>query len=199
MMWQWMGHTTGEVYWWALLPALCVCEAEDSVHKDKVDVCGILHSLSCVNDRTISVCPRRRIIHTFANLQSSPAFLTSPCPPRPTSLLCSETKAERLASSWWLHPGPVDSNPAGVFQDIWHKASQTHLLRPQCSHPWISESRKLQSGSFYTDGMSGKCAACDRFNMLNMETIPHHEMLHQGPCGTTGAFLFVWLFLIDAM
>lgn len=46
----------------------------------------------------------------------------------------TETQAERLAPSWWLHSGPLDSDLAGVLQDLWHQTSQTHLLIHPSQH-----------------------------------------------------------------
>ena len=82
-------------------------------------------------------------------LSSLPPSRTSPHLNLNPPPVCSETKAEGLASSWWFHPGPVDSNPPGVFQDVRHEAPQTHLLKPQHLHPSICEHRKVKTWSFF--------------------------------------------------
>lgn len=116
-------------------------------------------------------------------------------------VLRSETKAERLASSWWLHPGPVDSNPPGVFQDVRHEAPQTHLLRPQHLYiPGYLKTWRCRLGAFADGILEERCS-------LWQANFPENgkEMY-----GTTTAwpgtvwcnwclFLFVWLLLIDEL
>lgn len=120
-------------------------------------VCVILCLPACVNDRTISSGLNRRSIHTITNLQSLP-------PSSPTA----ETKAERLASPWRLHPGPVDFNPSGVFQDVRRQASQTHLLRVRlCTVGLLKTPRgRLQ------EILGEKSAAFDCFFTQNVKRIP---------------------------
>lgn len=190
------GRCTDELYHPLFVWTLCVCETADSVHKLCEEIkrvymwfCACLPVWMTEQSAVASTGEIYTLLLT-CNLPP-PAFLPLPrhhhltLSPR-TPLLSSETKAERLAPSWWLHPGPVDSNPPGVFQDVRHEAPQTHLLRPLRLRRWISEDTELQIRSFYWRDIRGKVQfVTGLFSWKWKEDVWQHN---QRLCGAIGAF-----------
>ena len=162
------GRCTDELYHPLFVWTFCVCvrETADSAHKVCVEIKWVymwFYARLPVWMTEQSAVASTGEIYTLLLTCNLPATPPPPIPtshhlnsPHPPSFLYLETEAEGLAPPWWLHPGPVDSNPSGVFQDVRHEAPQTYLLK--ASHAGCLRTWSCRRGAS-TDGiLEARCS-----------------------------------------